>query len=128
LIEREAARTVTASDRPMAADPQVGAAVMPARTLPAAGDPDARARHFLLVDEVRVIEPGRTRRSPRGRMRTPPGPIIAPRWSWISRDEPVMWLGTNGILFLDLANARRGKTVRLGDAASIENLLAWLDA
>jgi hypothetical protein len=44
-------------------------------------------------------------------------------WRWvIASVDPA---GT--IAFLDPAKARRGKTVRLGESASIENVLAWID-
>jgi Holliday junction resolvase len=44
-------------------------------------------------------------------------------WRWvIASVDPA-----GKVLFLDPTKARRSKTVRLGESASIENLLAWID-
>lgn len=44
-------------------------------------------------------------------------------WRWVIASVDLA--GTT--LFLDPTKARRGKTMRLGESASIENLLAWID-
>jgi hypothetical protein len=44
-------------------------------------------------------------------------------WRWvIASVDPD---GT--IRFLDPAKARRGKAIRIGDSARVENLVAWID-